>query len=58
MWCIVVSWSDRSGIVAVIGPWRDRGEAERTAETLGAFAEGKLFEITEMAPVIVPATVS
>lgn len=57
MFCIVVWYSDRSGITMVLGPWRDREDAVNAGATLEAFAIDKIFEIRPMASVILPATV-
>lgn len=57
MVCIIVWWSDRSGVVMVMGPWRTETEAILAKDGLEPFSEGKIFEIRPMASVILPKTV-
>lgn len=57
MFCVVVWWADRSGIVMIMGPWRTDVEALAAADALEPFAMGKIFDVRPMSPVILPATV-
>lgn len=57
MWCVVVWHMDHSGIVMILGPWREQDQAIATAEGLGPFSMGKHFEVVQMAAILVPETV-
>lgn len=57
MYVIICSESDRSGIVAILGPWRFESEAQSVSDTLEVFGIGRIFEVYKLAPVIHPPTV-